>query len=305
MGNLYYDLAAILREAGCAVSVTDVNAGWERRARSSGGFVSPPLGVWWHHTASSTAPENDLNYMINGSADEPVGNVLLDRNGVFWPIAGGACNCAGKGGPWTFSRGVCPKDSGNTYGFQIEAANNGVGEPWPQVQMDAYFLGSNALNAHVGNQPSDVVGHAHYAPDRKIDPAVAPQVRGPWVPRAINNSGTWNLDDIRGECMARAGQQPPPPDPTDPPPPDPIPDPEDWMATLPTIKKGDSGIYVKRMQHLLSANGYMDANNGKNFDGVWGNGTDGAKQRFDVDHGLTPSPPTDCGPKSWQALMGA
>lgn len=77
------------------------------------------------------------------------------------------------------------------------------------------------------------------------------------------------------------------------------------MANLPTIKKGDQGIYVKRMQHLLSANGYMDPANEKNFDGVWGNGTDGAKQRFDHDHGLIPSPPTDCGPKSWQALMGA
>ena len=76
------------------------------------------------------------------------------------------------------------------------------------------------------------------------------------------------------------------------------------MANLPTIRKGDSGPDVKRMQHLLAAAGYMQEGNTANYDGVWGNGTDGAKQRFDVDHGLTPSPPTDCGEKSWKALMG-
>lgn len=76
------------------------------------------------------------------------------------------------------------------------------------------------------------------------------------------------------------------------------------MANLPTIKKGDSGPYVKRMQHLLAAAGYMNEANTANYDGQWGSGTDGAKARFDNDHGLTPSPPTDCGDKSWKALMG-
>jgi hypothetical protein len=210
MGSLYYDWVSILRNAGCTVAENSTTNGWQRRARSSGGFSSPPLGVWWHHTASQTSPQNDLEYMINGSSDRPVGNLLLDRTGTFWPIAGGASNCAGKGGPWTFSRGTCPLDSGNTYGMQLEVANNGVGEAWPAAQMDAYFRGSNALNAFVGNRPDDVVGHAHYAPTRKIDPATASAVQGSWRPRSINSSGTWNLDDIKAECRARAGQTPSP-----------------------------------------------------------------------------------------------
>jgi hypothetical protein len=77
----------------------------------------------------------------------------------------------------------------------------------------------------------------------------------------------------------------------------------DFMATLPTIKKGSTGEYVERMQHLLAAAGYMNPANVANYDGVWGNGTDDAKKRFDLDHHLTPSPPTDCGPKSWESLM--
>jgi hypothetical protein len=147
--------------------------------------------------------------MINGSDDAPVGNLLLDRNGVFWPVAAGASNCAGKGGPASFSRGTIPLDSGNTRGWQIEVANNGVGEIWPSVQIDAYFAGSNALNAHVGNRPDDVISHAGWT-DRKIDPATAAAVQGSWVPRSINSSGTWNLDDIRDECWSRSIDNPPP-----------------------------------------------------------------------------------------------
>ena len=86
-----------------------------------------------------------------------MGNLLLDRNGVVWPIAAGASNCAGKGGPSNFSRGTIPLDQGNTRGWQIEAANNGVGEAWPQAQIDSYFTVSNALNELFGNLPTDII----------------------------------------------------------------------------------------------------------------------------------------------------
>lgn len=75
------------------------------------------------------------------------------------------------------------------------------------------------------------------------------------------------------------------------------------MASLPTIKKGSTGVYVERMQHLLAAAGYLNEANTANYDGVWGSGTDSAKAKFDNDYGLGPSPPTDCGNKSWESLM--
>ena len=75
------------------------------------------------------------------------------------------------------------------------------------------------------------------------------------------------------------------------------------MANLPVIRKGDRGDYVERMQHLLAAAGYMNPANTSNYDGVWGNGTENAKILFDNDHGLAPSPPSDCGAKSWESLM--
>lgn len=198
-------LVDVLRAAGCNVNENGTTNGWQSRARSSGGFPSTPLGVQWHHTASNTTPASDLSWMINGSGDAPIGNLLLDRTGTYWPIAAGAANTAGKGGPLTLSRGTIPLDSANTRSVAIEAANNGVGEVWPQAQIDAYFAGSNAINRQLGNALTDVFNHQTWAPDRKIDPATAAAVDGPWRPGGSTSSGTWNQQDVRNECAARGG----------------------------------------------------------------------------------------------------
>ena len=231
MGIYLTWLVDVLREAGLNVQENQITAGWQNRARSSGGFPETPLGIQWHHTASSTAPENDLSWQINGCDDAPVGNLLLDRTGTYWPVAAGAANTAGKGGPLTLSRGIVPLDSGNTRTVAIEVANSGVGEAWPEVQVNAYFAGSNAINARLGNLPTDVFTHALGAgdgwTDRKIDPATC-NVEGPWVPRAVNSSGTWSLADIRAECLARAGQSP-----------SPIPPPSDGDNEMASVIKGD------------------------------------------------------------------
>jgi len=204
MGTYYLtQLRDIMSDAGVTTKVTSVNEGWETRSRSSGGFNGPPLGVIAHHTASNTAPENDLNWMIHGSDDAPIGNMLLANDGVVWPIAAGASNCAGKGGPVVFSRGTVALDSGNSMTWNIEAANSGVGEVWSVAQIDAYFAAINALNQHFGNQPTDLETHQSYAPDRKIDPATAAAVQGTWRPASITSSGTWSLADFREECERR------------------------------------------------------------------------------------------------------
>jgi hypothetical protein len=210
MAGIYYDdLLSILSNAGIPFGLNHITDGWERRSRSSGGFPAPPLGVQFHHTASSASVESDLNYMVHGSPDRPVGNVLIDRTGIWWPIAAGAANTSGKGGPSSFSRGVVPLDKGNTTLWSLECANNGVGEPWPQVQIDSAIAGSNALNAHFGNLPTDVITHAAYT-SRKIDPATAAAVQGPWRPASVNSSGTWDVWDLTNECSRRAGTLPPP-----------------------------------------------------------------------------------------------
>jgi hypothetical protein len=214
MSGIYLTwLADVLRAAGLVVVDSGYGIdGWETRARSSGGFPELPLGVQWHHTASQTSPPNDIHWQIDGCDDAPVGNMTIMRDGSVWLVAAGAANCAGKGGPLSLSRGTIPLDSGNTRSVAIEVANSGTGENWPIEQINSYFLTSNAINAQLGNRPDDVFTHSlgtgNGWTDRKIDPATANAVSGSWKPRAVNSSGTWSLDDIRAECLARAGQFP-------------------------------------------------------------------------------------------------
>lgn len=210
-GRYLTDLADVLRAAGLTVLESP---GWETRARSSGGYADGrPWVVMWHHTASQTTPDNDVNYIVSGSPDAPLANLYLDRYGVVTVCAAGATNTNGKGGPLTVSRGTVPADSMNTHAIGIEAANNGTGEAWSTAQIDAYFAVSNALAAAYGLAVTDLATHAAWAPDRKIDPAVAGAVQGAWQPSAINASGTWSLADVRAEAVNRATVAPLPPTP--------------------------------------------------------------------------------------------
>lgn len=369
-------LADELRAAGLNVKEY---AGWQTRARGSGGYSAQPLCVMWHHTASGASwdGQRDADYIAKGDPDAPLANLYIDRTGAVWVLAAGATNTNGKGGPQSFSRGTVPVDGMNTRAVGVEMGNNGVGEAWPECQVNAMFAVANAVNKRLGNQPTDVCTHNVWAPTRKIDPATAAAVQGAWKPRSTNSSGTWSLDDIRAECVARASgtvAPTPPPDPTPP-------TTDDWwtpfMASLPivtpgasgpyvlrmqhlmcavgamneantanydgvmgngttnalnnwktaiggqadsmcdawtwgalmhtidgvpTIRCGDTGDDVKRMQHLLAAAGFMNPANVSNYDGNWGSGTDGAKSRFDASVGLGGSD-TSCGPKSWQSLL--
>lgn len=206
MGDRYLtDLADVCRAAGVRVIEVD---GWQTRARGSGGYDgNRPWCVMWHHTASDTTPENDVAYIVTGCPDAPVANLYLARDGTVHVCAAGAANTNGKGGPFAVSRGTVPLDSMNTHAIGIEAANNGLGEPWPAVQIAAYFAVCNALTNVYGLAADDLATHAEWAPGRKIDPATANAVQGAWHPSSINSSGTWDPDDVRAE----AGRTDPPP----------------------------------------------------------------------------------------------
>jgi N-acetylmuramoyl-L-alanine amidase len=208
IGNLWLTwLADELEAAGLRVTRYE---GWTTRARSSGGYGGPPLCVMWHHTASQTSPPNDSYYMCHTSGDRPIANLLVARDGIVWVLAAGATNTNGKGKALQFSRGSVPANDMNQWAVGMELANAGTGEPYLQEQIDAAFTVSNVINTRLGNRPSDVCTHQHYAPDRKIDPARGAGVQGPWGPREINSSGSWSLDDLVDECLWRCEPTPPP-----------------------------------------------------------------------------------------------
>ena len=296
MGSRYLtDLADVCRRTGYGVIEVD---DWQHRARGSGGYDSGrPNHVIVHHTASGPGSDGwpDVNYCTFGDDDAPLCNLYLDRAGTIFVCAGGATNTNGSGQD---PCGITSDDSMNSSAVGIEAGNDGVGEPWPEAQQDSYVALCAQLGAAYGIAPAQAHNHREWAPERKVDTA------GPsrWA-----SSGSWDMDAFRNEVAGGGPMAPPPqPEPT-PPPEQPQPAPpatggEVDMAMMPTIKKGDSGPYVARMQHLLAAAGEMDEANTSNYDGVWGNGTDGAKSRFDSNHGLGGSD-TSCGPKSWDSLL--
>lgn len=217
MGARYLtDMAAVLRAAGLSVVEQE---GWQTRARGSGGFDgNRPWCIMWHHAASSpgASAKSVADYGSYYSENKPVQNLVLGRDAEVWVCAAGATNTNGKGSAMPMSLGTVPLDQMNTHAIGIEAVNSGVGEPWPQVMVDAYFRLNNALCAAYWLAPTDLSSHAAYAVGRKIDPATAAAVQGGWRPRSINSSGTWNVDDMRGEALARAGTQPPEPSPPEP-----------------------------------------------------------------------------------------
>lgn len=225
MGIMLTDLANWCREAWPNVREY---SGWQTRVRGGGPYSAMPLAVMWHHTASPASwdGQKDADYIAKGDSDAPLSNLYIDRTGCVWVIAAGPTNTNGKGGPMTFSRGTVPADGMNSRGIGVEMGNDGVGEAWPQIQVDAMFAISNVCNAKCGNKPTDISSHNAWAPTRKIDPARYNAVQGPWKPRGCNSSGTWNLDDMRAECTARAGA----PGPT---PPTPLP-PNQEGASMPT-----------------------------------------------------------------------
>jgi hypothetical protein len=156
-------LADVLRKAGLQVQEV---TGWQSRGQ---GDVSTTLGVLCHHTAGgASGVMPSLQTLINGRPDlsGPLAHLGLARDGTFYVIAAGHANHAGAGN-W---KGIT---AGNSHLVGIEGENTGVeGDPWPDVQMDAYKRGVAAILKHCGRTSDYCVGHKEYAlpVGRKTDP---------------------------------------------------------------------------------------------------------------------------------------
>ena len=148
-------LPHVLRLAG--VNVVEMS-GWEARGRE----LDAVHGVVWHHTASSvrTTDASMERMLVTGRPDlvGPLSQLGLRRDGTWVVVASGRANHNGYG-TW-----------GNS-SIGIEAYNDGVGEPWPAVQVESYVNGTAAILRHLGLNTASVKGHKETDPRRKIDPA--------------------------------------------------------------------------------------------------------------------------------------
>ncbi|SCE77683.1 N-acetylmuramoyl-L-alanine amidase [Micromonospora coriariae] len=159
-------LVDVLRAAGVQVVV---EGDWLNRMRP-GSF--DPIGVLWHHTASTSSASNPhpaLGICINGRPDlaGPLCQALVDYNGVFHVISAGRCNHAGVSG----GSGPIPAGDGNTLMIGWEIDYNGVNQEMTAAQYNASIAATAAVLTRLGRNSSYARGHRETSTTGKIDPS--------------------------------------------------------------------------------------------------------------------------------------
>lgn len=155
-------LADVLRAAGLTVVE---HAGWQNRAAA--GSWSPTYGVV-HATAAPRSQADDVQARIvrdgRPGLPGPIAVACVDRAGRWHVLAAGRCNTTlvGTAGPFA--------GQGNTSAIGVEACNDNVTEPWPDVQYDAYVRGWAAICRRLGWAAGRLVGHKEHTPGHKTDP---------------------------------------------------------------------------------------------------------------------------------------
>lgn len=265
LNNMAYSLTwlpGVLKDAGLKVAECD---GWQTRGHGDMGEVK---GIICHHTATPGHSGNmpTLNTLINGRPDlsGPLAQLGLGRDGTYYIVAAGKANHAGKGS-W---QGII---SGNTNFIGIEAENSGVsGDPWPDVQMDAYQRGVAAILKHVGRGATFCAGHKEYA-----------------QPAGRKNDPDFNMDDFRAKVAAILNGTAPPPSLI------PVAEPVTPGAVpRSTLRRGQNNNpeLVKQVQAKL----------GVENTGNFGPKTEAAVRKFQAGKGVVPD--GIVGPKTWALL---
>lgn len=150
-------LADVLRAGGLQV---DEMPGWQTRSTRAGGIVSVDYIVWHHTATPRTASDAAVDRLLRDGRTDlggPLSQLGLRRDGSYVVVAAGRCNHNGLG-------------LGGNDTLGIEAFNDGRGEPWPAVQIDAYDRGTAAIAERLGMSAALVRGHKETNPERKIDP---------------------------------------------------------------------------------------------------------------------------------------
>ena len=155
------NLATIARRTGLPVVE---QPGWKTRGH---GPMSAVRSVICHHDAAKHDPKTFNSAIQNGHSTlaGPLAHFALRRDGTIHVVAAGLAYHAGVVSS--------PETYGNAYSIGIEAGNNGVGEPWPDVQLRAYKALCAELCKAFGLPASRVQGHKEVASPRgrKPDPA--------------------------------------------------------------------------------------------------------------------------------------
>jgi hypothetical protein len=178
--------------------------GWQTRGSTD---FNPRGHVCHHDVIGDQAGNHDRvpPIIIEGrpDLDGPLANFWLERDGDVHLVAAGRANHAGTGG-W---RGL----SGNSSVWGTEANSLGVPtDPWPEVQLEAWYKLCAATCDFSGFSPVMVCGHKEWAPTRKTDPHSI-QMAGfrTKVAAATKGDDSLSAEDVRAlqETMVKQSNQ--------------------------------------------------------------------------------------------------
>lgn len=156
----FTNLADIARRTGYPVVE---QPGWRGRGH---GAMSGVRSVVCHHDAARQGAGTFNTVIQNGRSDlpGPLAQFALRRDGTIHVVAAGLSYHAGA----TINDAVF----GNSWSLGIEAGNDGVGEVWPERQLDAYAKLCLELSRAFGFSIDNIKGHKEICrpAGRKSDP---------------------------------------------------------------------------------------------------------------------------------------
>ena len=260
-------LPDVLRAAGLKVAIA--HDAWRTCGLRD---VDQTYGVLCHYTATTGGRHLNmptLRTLIEGRSDlrGPLAHLGLGRDGTYYVVAAGWCNHAGLGN-W---QGIT---HGNAHFIGIEAENTGGhDDPWPNVQLTAYYRGVAAILRKIGQNERFCAGHKEYAlpKGRKSDPDFDMGAFRAEVARILDGTTPAPVLIPAAEPTAAPGQRFP----------------------RPTLYRGQRGTWVKDLQVKL----------GVAADGIFEVGTEAALRAFQRTHSLVPD--GIAGPATWRVLDAA
>ena len=156
-GNPYYVKNHLLYKEGKQVN-------WQTSPNISNSLIKPELIVI-HYTGDNSL-QGALSWLCAPEAKVSA-HLVIAKTGVVWQLVPFNLRAWHAGQSSWNGRGDC-----NSWSIGIE--NVGLGDEWPEAQIEANKLIVAALVAHYGI--TEVVGHSDIAPGRKVDPGP----RYPW-----------------------------------------------------------------------------------------------------------------------------
>lgn len=149
-----------------------------------------PVGVIWHHTATSNLAQGDapsLGYCRNPgiyAGQARACHIVVGRSGKLYIIAGSGAYHAGAGGPMKVNGTNIPKDLGNRYliGIEIEASSttkvNSKNLTTPKsglnpIQLEVTAKFCAALFDELKWSTDAAIRHRDWAPGRKVDVGIS------------------------------------------------------------------------------------------------------------------------------------